>query len=153
MQSAAKAEALMRDLADKLSKRYANGSGLNSIRTANDAEGWPVIFISRNGNEAEGQPVVAVRISNVDAESRDVFGNSTYAYAPHVLELAYELAAANKPTPSTVDLAAVSFECIKTGVRLQLKEIAHGTAVTEASLNSASVAADLEELYWPTKSV
>lgn len=153
MQSAAKAEALMRDLADKLSKRYSNGPGLNSIRVANDANGWPMIFISRNGNEAAGQPVVAVRISNVDAESRDVFGNSIYAYAPHVLEVGYELAAANKPTPSTADLAVVEFECIKTGIRFQLKEIAHATAVSEASLNSASVAADLEDLYWPTKSV
>lgn len=153
MQSAAKAEALMRDLADKLSKRYSKGPGLNSIRVANDANGWPMLFISRNGNEAVGNPVVAIRISNVDADSRDVFGNSTYAYAPHILELAYELAAINQPIPSTADLAAAEFECIKTGVRFQLKEIGNGIAVTEASLNLGTVVADLEDLYWPTKSV
>jgi hypothetical protein len=153
MQSAAKADALVRDLADKLAKRYANGPGLNSLRIANDAQGWPMIFISTGGNEAEGQPVVLIRIRNVDMVSKDVFGNSTFAYAPHTLEFAYELASSNDPIPTLADLAAAQFESIKTGVRFQLKTIANGTAVTEASLNAAAPVADLEELYWPTKSV
>lgn len=153
MQSAAKAQALVRDLADKLAKRYAGNSGLNSLRVANDSNGWPMIFISHDGNEAEGQPVVLIRIKNVDAVSKDIFGNQTYAYAPHTLELAYELAAANQPFPSLADLAAAEFESIKTGCRYQLKEIANGTAVSEASINAASPNADLEDLYWPTKSV
>jgi len=153
MQSAAKAEALVRDLADKLSKRYQNGPGVNSLRLANDANGWPMIFISANGNEAEGQSVILIRIRNVDMVSKDVFGNSTFAYAPHALELAYELSAANNPIPTDVDLITAEYEAIKTGVRFQLKEIANGTAVSEASLNAAAPSADLEELYWPTKSV
>lgn len=154
MQSTAKAIALARDLADKLAKRYAGGAGLNTVRQAFDANGWPMIFISNaSAGEGEGNAVVLIRIKNVDAVSKDVFGNQTFAYAPHTLELAYELAAANKPEPTLADLASAEFEAIKTGIRYQLKEIANGSAVTEANLNAASVAADLEELYWPTKSV
>lgn len=151
--SNAKAVALVRDLADKLSKRYAGGAGLNSVRQASDANGWPMLFISNAGNEAEGAAVVLIRIKGVDAVSKDIFGNATTAYAPHTLELAYELAAANKPIPTLADLASAEFEAIKTGVRYQLKEIANGTAVSEAAINAAAPAADLDELYWPTKSV
>jgi hypothetical protein len=154
MQSTAKAIALARDLADKLAKRYAPGAaGLNSVRQAFDAQGWPMIFCSHNGNEAEAQPVLAIRIRNVDAVSKDIFGNQTFAYAPHIIETAYELASANCPEPSLADVAIAEFESIKTGCRWQLKEIANGTAVSEASMNAASANQDLEELYWPTKSV
>src|SRR5581483_5689455 len=128
--SNAKAVALARDLADKLAKRYAGGSGLNTIRQAFDANGWPMIFVSHGGNEAEGQAVVLIRIKGVDAVSKDIFGNATTAYAPHTLELAYELTAtSNCPIPTLADLAQAEFEAIKTGVRYQLKEIANATQV------------------------
>lgn len=155
MKSTAKAIALARDLADKLSKRYAAGAaGLNTVRQAFDANGWPMIFCSHNANEAEGQPVLAIRISNPDAVSKDIFGQQTNAYAPHILEVAYELTAtANCPEVSAADRASAEFESIKVGARYQIKEIANGTAVSEASMNAASPAADLDELYWPTKSV
>jgi hypothetical protein len=154
MQSAKKAIDLCRDLADKLAKRLpAGAAGLNTVRQAFDAGGWPMIFFSHNGNEAEGQPVVLIRIKNVDMVSKDVFGNSTFAYAPHTLELAYELASSGDSLPAHADLITVEFEAIKTGVRLQLKEIANGTAVSEAAINAASAIADLDELYWPTKLV
>lgn len=155
MQSTAKAQALARDLADKLSKRYAGSATINTVRQANDANGWPMIFCSVSGNEAEAQPVILIRIKGVPMVSPDVFGNtSSSAYAPHTLEFAFELTStANKPEVLLADLAPAQFESIKTGVRFQLKEIANGTAVTEAAINAASPVADLEELYWPTKSV
>lgn len=154
MQSTAKADALIRRLADDLSKRYAPSSaGLNSLRLSRDAAGWPMLFASHNGNEAAGQPVLAIRIRNVDMVSKDVFGGSTYAYAPHVLEYGYELNATGGSFVSAADRAAAEFESINKGCRWQLKQIANATAVSEASLDAAAVAADLEELYWPTKSV
>jgi len=155
MQSTSKADALIRRLQDDLSKRYsaAGGSALDTVRLSRDAAGWPMLFASVGGNEAAGQPVLAIRIRNVDMVSKDVFGGDTSAYAPHTLELAYELAAVAGPIPAAADLAAGQFESVKTGCRWQLKEIANGTAVDEASMDAASPAADLEELYWPTKSV
>ena len=152
-QSTAKSIALSRDLADKLAKRFANGAGLNSLRQAFDAQGWPMIFISANGNEAEGQPVILIRIHGVDAGSKDVFGNATEAYAPHLAQLCYELASANHPEPSLADLAVAKWETERMGCRYQEFALANGNAVTEAALNAASPIADLEDLYWPTKSV
>jgi hypothetical protein len=150
MQSTAKAIALCRDLADLLSKRPM---ALNTIRQAFDANNWPYLVLSVGGNEAEGQPVVLIRISNVDMVSKDIFGNQTFAYAPHILELAYELTSGGAPEVARADLLTCEFESIKTGVRVQLKEIANGTAVTATSVTAAAPVADLDQLYWPTKLV
>lgn len=155
MQSASKANALIRDLADKLRIRYPSGAaGLDTVRQAVDAQGWPMLFLSHLANEAEAQPVILIRIRNVDMQSKDVFGGSTFAYAPHILELAYELTAtANAPYPTLADIEKAKYEAEKLGCRYQEKQIANGTAVTEASINAASPANDLEDMYWPTKSV
>lgn len=157
MYSNAKANAMVRDLADRLSKRLANNSGLNTVVQSSYTDGngnvWPVLTISHGGNVAAGQPVIAIEISNVDMVSKDVFGNQTTAYAPHILQLGYELDANGKPTPAAGDLAICSAEALSTGVRFQQKEIAHNTAVTAASLNAASAVADFDDLYWPTKKV
>lgn len=153
MKSTAKAEALLRDVADKLKIRFAGSATIDTVRQAKDAAGWPMLFLSDAGNEAAGQPVIALRCRAVDAVSPDVFGNALVAFAPHILEVAYELAAANNPIPTDADILIAEFEAIKTGARIQLKELANGTAVTAANMDAAAVAADLEDLYWPTKSV
>lgn len=156
MKSTAKAEALLRDVADKLKIRYPAGvAGINTVRSARDANGWPMLFLSHNANEAAGQPVIGLRISAVDAVSKDVFGNALVAFAPHALEIAYELTAADNAIPTDADILRAEFECIKTGVKIQLEELANGTAVTEANMNTAQAAPSLEieELYWPTKGV
>ena len=153
MKSTAKAQALLRDVADKLKVRCAGSATIDTVRAAFDANGWPMLFLSDAGNESAGQPVIALRIKAVDAVSKDVFGNDLIAFAPHSLELAYELTSGSTPTPSSSDLLKAEFEAIKTGVKIQLKEIANGTAVTESSLNSTAAAAEIEDLYFPTKGV
>lgn len=153
MKSLAKADALLRDVADKLKVRLAGSATIDTVRQARDAAGWPMLFLSDAGNEAAGQPVIALRIKAVDAVSKDVFGNDLVAFAPHKLEVAYELAAANNPIPTDVDILIAEFEAIKTGVAIQLKELANTTAVTAANMDAAAVAIELDELYWPTKGV
>lgn len=153
MQSAAKSVALLRDVADKLRIRYAGSATIDTVREASDSAGWPMIFLSDGGVETAGSAVIAIRIKNVDMVSKDIFGNATFAYAPHALELAYELTGANNPIPTDADILKAEFESIKTGVKFQLKELANGTAVTAANMDAASPSAELEELYWPTKSV
>jgi hypothetical protein len=157
MYSNAKAIRLVQDINDLLTVRLLNNAGLNTITSAfyTDANGaaWPYILISHNGNVAEGQPVVYIQISNVDAVSKDIFGNQTYAYAPHILQLGYELTAGGAPEPAIADLLTCEFEAIKSGVRLQVKQVANGTAVTSTSVNAAAATADLDQLYWPTKLV
>lgn len=153
MKSLAKADALIRDVADKLKVRYAGSATIDTVRQARDAAGWPILFLSDAGSEVAGAAVIAIRIKAADAVSKDVFGNDLVAFAPHKLEIAYELTAANNPIPTDVDLLIANFETIKTGVAIQLKEIANGTAVTEASINAATVAIEIDDLYWPTKGV
>lgn len=153
MKSTAKAEALLRDVADKLRKRYAGSATIDTVREARDSAGWPMIFLSDAANEAAGQAVIALRCRAVDAVSKDVFGNDLTAFAPHKLEVAYELTAANNPIPTDVDILIAEYEAIKTGVAIQLKELANGTAVTAANMDAAAVAIELDELYWPTKGV
>jgi hypothetical protein len=160
MYSNAKAIRLIQDINDLLSVRFpAGAAGLNTITQgfyvdANNAS-WPYLLISHNGVVTEGSPVVYIEISNVDAVSKDIFGNQTYAYAPHILQFAYELsgAAGTNPIPAHSDLITAEFEAIKSGVRVQLKEIPNGTQVTPANANAAAVTADLDQLYWPTKLV
>jgi hypothetical protein len=114
-------------------------------------------FISHNGVETEGSPVVLIRILLQNAISKDIFGGNLYAYAPHILQFCYELAASNTPEPSLSDIIIAEFESINTGVRFQLFELPNGTAVNEADLDAAAVSpgpqADIDNLYWPTKLV
>ena len=156
MKSTAKAIALLRDVSDKLNIRLGQDTAsgyINTVRSAFDADGWPMLFLSANGNEAEGQPVILIRIKAADAVSTDVFGNDLIAFAPHALEFAYELTSAGAPEPKHTDLLTAEFEAIKTGVVFQLKEIANGTAVTEAAINAAAPLTNLEDIDWPTKGV
>ena len=92
------------------------------------------------GTVTEGSAVVYIEISNVDMVSKDIFGNQTYAYAPHILQLGYELTSGGAPIPAIADLLTCEFEAIKSGVRLQIKQVANGTAVTPAYVNAAAAA-------------
>lgn len=149
MKSTAKSDASLRDLADKLQLRFPT----KTVRQARDANAWPMLIVSATGSEAAGQSVIAIRMSSVNAVSKDVFGNDLIAFAPHIVEVAYELTAADNPIPSDADLFKVEYEVFKIGARTQLKEIANGTAVSATSMDAAAVAADVEDLNWPTKSV
>lgn len=153
MTSFAKAQALLRDVADKLAKRYAGSASINFVRSAVDSAGWPIIFLSNAGTETAGSAVIALRIRAVDAVSKDVFGNALTAFAPHALEVAYELTATDNPIPVDKDILTAEYEAIKTGVKIQLKELANGTAVTAANMDAATASIELDELYWPAKGV
>lgn len=154
MNSPAKAQAIMRDLGATLAKRLAPSATINTVRSANDANGWPMLFLSTGGNEAEGQPVVALRIKGIDMGSKDVFGNALTAYAPHTMEFAYELTATtNKAFPTLTDLMTIQYEATKPGTQFLIEQIANGTAVTETSMNAATPTAQLDDLYWPSKGV
>jgi hypothetical protein len=168
MYSNAKPLALARDLADRLNVRLAanaaSGTLINTVVesfwTQTLADGntaqWPALTCyNATLGTGEGEPVVVILISDVDAVSKDIFGNSTYAYAPTLLQFGYELsgAAGTNPIPAHADLANIQFEAQTIGAEWQLIEIAHGTAVTPASVSAATPIVDIQPLYWPTKSV
>ena len=72
--SIAKADALQRDLKERLELRGF------SISESRDAEGWKKLTI--NSNEA------SIRIEADDMVSKDIFGNDNVAFAPHFLDFA-----------------------------------------------------------------
>ena len=154
LKNLAKAESLMRDLKEKLELRLANAASgrVDTVREARDANGWPMLFLSDGGTETAGNPVIAIRIKGKDAVSKDIFGGAITAAAPHIAELAYELDG-TEAEPNRKDIAKVMFELVKTGVRIEIKEIADATAVSESSIDAASAAEDLDNLYWPNKSI
>ena len=147
MKSTAKAQAQVRSLKERLEARFSGSATINSVRQANDANGWPMLFCSIGGVEAATNPVIAVRIKSQDAVSKDVFGNALVAFSPHDLELAYETA-----VPARTDIIKAMAELGKMGFKILVKEIIAATAVTEASIDAAAVAASLEsEVQWPSK--
>lgn len=152
MKSTAKAEALIRDLGEKLAKRLAGSSTIDTVRSAKDSNGWPMLFLSDGGTETAGNPVIGIRISADDAVSKDIFGNSLVSFAPHSMEIAFELDG-TEGEPSRLDLAKVEWEAFKLGVKVKIKEIADATAVTAANMDAAAVAAEIDDLFWPTKGV
>lgn len=152
LKSTAKAEALARDLAEKLKKRLAGSATIDTVREDKDANGWPLIFLSDGGTETAGNPVILIRIKGDDAVSKDIFGNAITAAAPHTTEVAYEKDG-TEGEPSRLDLTTVLFETIKMGTKIAIKEIDDATAVTESAINAASADKTLDDLYWPTKSV
>ncbi len=148
---------IARDLADRLSLRFTNGAGLNFVRQAQTTSassagaGWPMLFLSHGGNEAEGQPVVALRLTNIQVGALDIFGNSTLPFAPTQCEIAYELTSGGAPEVAIGDLMVVGLEVSRTGMVEIIETIANGTAVTEASMNSATVIESLKDIDWGFK--
>lgn len=153
MKSTAKAAAILRDIADKLRVRYAGSSTIDTVRESKDSDGWPMLFLSDGGTETASNPVIAMRIKSVDAVSKDVFGNALVSFAPHKLEVCYELTAANNPIPTDKDILIAEFEAIKSGMCIVLEELANGTAVTAANMDASTPVIEIEDLYWPAKSV
>lgn len=136
-----------RDLADDFKIRFQpSASGLNTVRQSQDAQGWPMIFMSHNASEVEGAPVVVLRLKNIDVGAIDIFGNSTLPFAPTQCEVAYELTSGGAPIPTFADLTAILFQVSRTGVIVVNEPIANGTAVTETSMNAAQAAGPAEIL-------
>ena len=152
IKSTAQAEAKLRDLAERLARKLAGSATIDTVRQAKDSDGWPMLFLSDGGTETAGSAVIAIRMKAIDAVSKDVFGNAQLAYTPHNMEIAYELDANSKPEPEQKDLAQVVAECAKTGVKLEIKEIADATAVSAASMDAAAAVVEIENQdEWPTK--
>jgi len=151
--STAKAEAVVRDLKERLELRLEGSARIDTVREAKDANGWPMLFLSDGGTETAGNPVIGLRVKAADAVSKDVFGNDLTAFAPHELELAYELDG-TEAEPDRKDLAITLHETGKIGLKTLIKEVADATAVDETSMDATAAAEALEyDLTWPTKGV
>lgn len=148
----AKADAIVRILADNLTIRLAGSSTIDTVREVRDSEGYPCLFLSDGGVETAGSAVIFIRVKQISAVSKDIFGNALMAYAPHAMDFAYELnGTATQPLP--IDIFKALWECVPFGVELNQVAIADGTAVTIANVDSATPVQQLDWLRWPTKGV
>ena len=148
-----KAQAIAASIGDDLKIRLAGSASMDSVRVAADSAGWPMLILSLAGSEVEGAAVIAIRIKAKDAVSKDVLGGDLYAFAPHVAEIAAELDSSGKMIPLAGDLMKVQAKVAQCGVKIALKQIANGTAVTAAAMDAAAVAASFDDLYFPSSGV
>jgi len=129
--STAKAEALARDLKERLERRGF------SAAESKDAQGWPKLTL--NTNEA------SIRIEAEDMISKDIFGNDNVAFAPHRLDYA-----SRDDAMDTLKNAQILTEVVKMGVsKLVVKTDATDLATAEAAAGDAVEFDD----RWPTKGV
>ncbi len=149
--STTKANALARDLADRLTLRFSGSSTIDTVRQTQDSAGWPMLFCSNGGAETAGNPVIAIRIKNIDVGATDIFGNSTLPFAPHTCEVAYELNAYTHPIPTAADYTTAVVECAKMGTIFVEEAIAHNTAVTAASMDASTPVNTLRDIDWSNK--
>lgn len=140
-----------RDLADRLSLRFTNNTGLNTVRQTQDENGYPILVLSHNATETEGNSVVWIRIMNINVGAIDSFGNSTLPFTPTLSQIAYELSSGGAPIPTTSDFSTCLFEIARTGTVVSEYAIANGTAVTETAVNAASPTTTLKDIDWGYK--
>jgi len=132
MKSIAKADALSRALKERLQQR-----GL-SVAESRDANQWPKLTI--NTDEA------SITITGEDAVSKDIFGNSLIAAAPHRV-----IFASRDNAMSTLKVAEIQLEVAKMGVeKEEIRTHATSLASAEAAAASAVLTFDVQ---WPTKGV
>jgi len=128
--STAKAEAVVRDLKDRLAFR-----GYSSTESKT-AEGNPKLTV---GSDA------SIEIVQADAVSKDIFGNDLLAFAPHQATLAIDEAIAYKKLAEVIaELSKVAID--KTLLKTSATDLATAEAIADASADAISW-----DVRWPTK--
>ena len=129
--SLAKADALSRNLKERLQFRGF------AVAESRDANGWPKLTL--NTDEA------SLVIIGADAVSKDIFGNSLTAFAPHSIEFA-----SRDNAMTTLKASQIQLEVIKMGVeKLVVKTHATALATAEAGSGTSMVF----DVQWPTKGI
>lgn len=129
--STAKAEALSRDLKERLEQRGF------AVAESRDANGWPKLTL--NTDEA------SLRIESADAVSKDVFGNDLKAFAPHFIDFA-----SRNDAMTTLKSSQILLEVVKMGID---KTIVKTHATVLATAEAAAGDALVFDIRWPTKGV
>jgi hypothetical protein len=121
MKSVKKAETLARDLKDRLQFRGF------VITESRDGDGFPILSTDKN---------LTIAIRAVDMVSKDIFGNASFAFTPHVATISY----ASTSAPTVASILAATLEVGKMGMKITLTETV------------APSSQDFEfDVIWPTK--
>lgn len=145
MLSIAKSQATMRMIKERLNFRFADQA--LSCAESFDSEGFPVLTLS-DGSAATTEKVLLIRCKQQDAVSKDIFGNSHYAYAPHVIQIGYEDASALIAS----DWAKAIMEIGKVGMKVEIYKATAGAIPVLADFVAGKLESALEfDVLWPTK--
>jgi hypothetical protein len=130
--SIAKADALQRDLKERLEQRGF------LVSESRDAEGWKKL--SLNTNEA------SIRIEAEDMVSKDIFGNDNVAFAPHFLDFS-----SRDDAMDSAKVAKILIEVYKMGVsKTHIRT--HATSLASAEAAAPSDSLEFDEI-WKTKGI
>jgi hypothetical protein len=127
--STAKAEALARDLKDRLELRGF------TVAEEKIAGGWPRLVIDTDQ--------ASVEIEGTDAVSKDVFGNTNLSFAPHDARFA------SADAQSKQDFSKIYTEIAKTGIEKTTVKNGATLAAAEATAGEEVIA----DVRWPTKGI
>ena len=130
--STAKAEALARDMKDRLEFRGF------TVAESKDAEGFPKLTL--NTDES------SIQFADTDAVSKDIFGNDNRAFSPHTAKWA-----SREDAVGLLEATQILTEIEKTGIE---KVFVHTHPTVLATAEAA--AADGEVIFdirWPTKGI
>jgi tRNA U34 5-carboxymethylaminomethyl modifying enzyme MnmG/GidA len=125
--STAKAEAVSRDLKDRLESRGF------TVAESKTATGWPRLDIDTDQ--------ASIEIEAADAVSKDIFGNDNKAFAPHEARLASVTA------QSKADLTKIELELAKVGIDKTILKEGANLAAAEATAGEEII----WDVRWPTK--
>lgn len=142
MDSFSKAESIIRDLKDELELRQG-ATGFDTVRQTKDADGWPMLILSKSANEAAGQPVIGIHLKGDSAVSTDIFGNAIAALAPHTMKFAYE-----DTEVTDADLLHIMVLAARKHFKVALCQVA---AVTEANTVAATPSVIIDDLLFRGK--
>ena len=130
--STAKAEAMARDLKERLEFRGF------SVAESKDSEGFPKLTL--NADEA------SLRIEARDMVSKDIFRNDNIAFAPHNLYFA-----SRDDAMDSAKVSKIMLEAVKMGIeRMLIQSHATVLATAEAATPSDELRFDAT---WPSKGI
>jgi hypothetical protein len=145
MISTAKAEALSRNLSERLNFRF-KASGLSCV-ASKDTNGFPCLLLA-DATPATGEKAIFMRFIQADMVSKDIFGNSTYAYTPHIFQFCTETGSAL----AREDIAVFMLEIGKIGILTEVYERANGAVPAVGDLVSGNLKGSFEyDVLAPTK--
>lgn len=153
MSAIAKAQALMRDLKDRLQKKLPS---TYVFASSDDAQGSRLL-ISQDATPAAGEQVIAIRILADQTAFKDVLGNAQRVYAPlraQVIEEASAIAGVSLIT--LANRLHVDLELARLGLKQERWMNANTTVpaisqfAADGTVTGSTLIASLPfDMYWP----
>ena len=142
-----KAQAISRELADRLAKRFPTLSVTEGFGTASD----PLITIS-DGTPAAGEKVIIVRLaSDSTGVSKDVLGLDAEHFTPHKVQICTEAnpaGGAGADILAAQDILNVLGEGVNMGCKVEWFNTASTVVPSEAAMIAGNLVATYSDLYW-----